>query len=219
VLIPREQGGDLRDSDKDGLNDLYEKLHPCMDYMDPDSDQDPDLDGLSNLDEFGLGTDPCNGDTDNGGENDLSEIKRRLQPAGWPRRPPAPPIDVGVISQVSHDLGDPGLKANANLIRYPASKAYESIRLFRRPCMSGPFLLVIEFGAQAYGGLYLDEGLAAGDCYEYRLVGVNSAGAESAPSGVFSGIPRRNPVPPVGGISINNHALFVTSNIVKLHLL
>jgi hypothetical protein len=110
------------------------------------------------------------------------------------------------------------LKANANLIRYPASAAYRSIRLFRRLSSSDPFVQVSEFDAQAHGGLYLDEGLTAGVRYYYRLMGVNSAGAESAPSGEFSGVPRNNPVPPVGGIIINNYARYVTSINVKLHL-
>ncbi len=218
VIVPRETGGDFQDSDKDTLTDLYEKQHPCLNYLIADSHLDPDLDGLISLEEFNLGTDPCSGDTDNGGENDGSEIEFGKQPLDNGDDDVPPPIDVGVIDQVSNDLGDPGIKANANLIRYPASKEYKFIRLFRRVSLSQPFEFFKEFGAQDYGGLYLDESLTPGVEYSYRLVGVTSAGAQSAPSGEFRGTPSAHPFPPVGGITINNHARFVTSNLVKLHL-
>jgi len=84
--------------------------------------------------------------------------------------------------------------------------------------LSDPYILIDEFDARAEGGLHYDEGLTAGTRYYYRLIGVNDADAMSAPSGEFSGIPRANPIPPVGGIVINDHAMFVTSIYVRLHL-
>ncbi len=217
VIEPLEPTFEFEDTDEDGLINLYENLYPCMAYDAKDSHLDPDFDDLASLDEFNLGTNPCNPDTDNGGENDQSEIKRNANPLDGSDDLLPQPIDVGVISQVSHDLGDPGLKPYANLIRYPASLAYQRILLFRRTSLSDPYILIDEFDAQAEGGLYYDEGLTAGIRYYYRLIGVNGE-TMSAPSGEFSGIPRANPIPPVGGIVINNHAMFVTSIYVRLHL-
>lgn len=218
VIEPLEPTFEFQDTDKDGLINLYENLYPCMAYDIFDSDQDPDLDGLTNKDEFYFGTNPCNPDTDNGGENDLSEIKRGANPLDGSDDLLPPPIDVGVISQVSNDLGDPGLKPYANLIHYPASLAYQRILLYRRTNLSDPYILVDEFDAQTWNGLYYDDGLTAGTRYYYRLIGVNEADAMSAPSGEFSGIPRANPIPPVGGISINDHAVYTTSTKVRLYL-
>ncbi|MBN2383113.1 proprotein convertase P-domain-containing protein [bacterium] len=64
----------LTDSDDDGLPDVYENAHPCLDPGIDDTEADPDYDYLSNESEFGLGTDPCDGDSDGGGDNDGSEL-------------------------------------------------------------------------------------------------------------------------------------------------
>lgn len=218
VIEPLEPGGQFSDSDKDGLSNLYENNFYCLDYLVADSEQDPDFDEMISLNEFNFGTNPCNPDTDGGGESDTSEIKRNSDPLDGSDDALPVPIDVGVISQVSNDLGDPGLRANANLIRYPASATYRSFLLFRRFSLSDPYVLVDEFDAKSNGGLYYDIGLTPGVRTYYRLVGVNSDGAISAPSGEFSGVPRANPIPPVGGISINNHAVIVTSTRVRLNL-
>ncbi|MBN2383320.1 proprotein convertase P-domain-containing protein [bacterium] len=63
----------LADTDDDGLPDLYEDLYFCLDSGVSDADADPDYDYLTNLEEFGYDTDPCDGDTDGGGDNDGSE--------------------------------------------------------------------------------------------------------------------------------------------------
>ncbi|MBN1304196.1 MAG: VWA domain-containing protein, partial [Anaerolineales bacterium] len=96
VIEPLEPGGEFQDTDKDGLIDLYENRFPCMAFDIYDSDQDPDLDGAISMDEFYFGTNPCNPDTDNGGENDLSEIKREANPLDGSDDLLPPPIDVGV---------------------------------------------------------------------------------------------------------------------------
>lgn len=46
------------DSDGDGLPDWWEDAHGLKKFSDADAGLDPDLDGLSNLQEFSLGTDP-----------------------------------------------------------------------------------------------------------------------------------------------------------------
>ena len=62
------------DDDNDGLPDDYEAAHPCLDPLVDDAASDPDGDTLSNLTEFGLGTDPCEVDTDQDGCSDGEEM-------------------------------------------------------------------------------------------------------------------------------------------------
>jgi hypothetical protein len=76
---PQEEGEDL---DDDGLPDEWERR--CdLDTRRDDSQDDPDRDGLVNIEELELGTLPCQADTDNGGELDGSEVKGSRNPL-WP---------------------------------------------------------------------------------------------------------------------------------------
>lgn len=70
------------DTDGDGLSDFYELF---VIFTDPtlydsdengvsDGDEDFDGDGLSNKDEYQLGTDPCSKDSDNDGMDDYTEV-------------------------------------------------------------------------------------------------------------------------------------------------
>ena len=54
--------------------------------------------------------------------------------------------------------------------------------------------------------------------YYYRLIGASANWEMSAPSHVFSGTPRSDPFPPIGGIIIQNHAAYVGSTNVTLSL-
>jgi hypothetical protein len=62
------------DDDADGLPDGYESDHLCLLALVPDAGRDADKDGLTNLEEFGLGTDPCDPDSDDDGLPDGVEI-------------------------------------------------------------------------------------------------------------------------------------------------
>ncbi len=62
------------DDDADGLPDGYESAHLCLSALAPDADVDADEDGLTHLEEFGLGTDPCGPDSDADGLPDGVEI-------------------------------------------------------------------------------------------------------------------------------------------------
>jgi len=71
----------LDDTDLDGLPDAYEDLHPaCLNKATGgQGGLDPDFDTLSNAEEFTLDTDPCDGDSDGGGD--------RHRPHPQPPRP------------------------------------------------------------------------------------------------------------------------------------
>ncbi len=68
------------DGDGDGLPDYYEALHACLGLQLPDAGLDPDDDGLTSGAEFALGTLPCRGDSDDGGDNDGSEVANGRDP-------------------------------------------------------------------------------------------------------------------------------------------
>lgn len=68
------------DSDDDGMPDWWEILHG-LDPFDPsDAHEDLDGDGLTNLEEYLLGTDPNNSDTDGDGVPDGEEVALGLDP-------------------------------------------------------------------------------------------------------------------------------------------
>ena len=75
------------DTDNDGLPDVWEEqFEPDLDKNDPDdADDDGDMDGLNNTEEFGRGTDPTKDDTDNDGLKDGEEV------GGAGSRPPTNP--------------------------------------------------------------------------------------------------------------------------------
>ncbi len=76
--------GEEKPSDDDPFPPWWEKRYPCMDpekYNSPKDDYDKD--GATNWDEWQYGTNPCDPDTDDGGERDGSEIKGGRNPH-WP---------------------------------------------------------------------------------------------------------------------------------------
>ena len=74
--IPYEE----RDSDNDGIPDIWEEQNG-LDPNDPsDSNYDYDQDGLINIQEFTYGTDPNKADTDGDGVSDKEEIDKGTDP-------------------------------------------------------------------------------------------------------------------------------------------
>lgn len=68
------------DDDKDGMADSWEILHD-LDARGNDRDGDPDADGLSNIVEYMLGSDPGQADSDGDGMSDRWEFDHGLNPA------------------------------------------------------------------------------------------------------------------------------------------
>jgi len=75
------------DSDNDGLPDSFEQQYfDCITCANPEDD--PDKDGLTNLDEYRYNTNPVKADTDGDGYNDKDEIDNGtdpLDPSSHPR--------------------------------------------------------------------------------------------------------------------------------------
>ncbi|YCM42362.1 chitobiase/beta-hexosaminidase C-terminal domain-containing protein [Verrucomicrobiaceae bacterium 227] len=70
VVVPTEGGGP--DSDEDGLPDVWEIA--SFGHLDEDDSGDFDDDGLSNLEEFNVGSDPSGRDSDDDGLDDGAEV-------------------------------------------------------------------------------------------------------------------------------------------------
>ncbi len=69
----------LADNDRDGMSDAWEAAHH-LDTTRNDAYADYDLDGLTNGQEYNLGTFPDNTDTDNDGHTDGEEVARGSDP-------------------------------------------------------------------------------------------------------------------------------------------
>lgn len=197
------------DGDSDGMADPWERLHD----LDPDSDDgayDFDLDGLSNLAEFTSGCDPRNPDTDGGGVTDGSESTLGRNP----------------LEELDDDAPRPGwgmvfiphgpeaamftnlVQTNANLIAFPVHTNYHEVQLYRstQEMPLANFARVKRMNVNAYPGLYLDQGLANDQTYYYYLVAVGTGEQTTAPSPVFAGIPKADPIPAQGWVRINEGA-------------
>ncbi len=64
----------LIDTDGDGMPDYWEELNKLNNTSPADANLDNDGDGLTNLDEYGYGTNPNDPDTDDGGVRDGQEV-------------------------------------------------------------------------------------------------------------------------------------------------
>jgi subtilisin family serine protease len=78
------------DADADGMSDFWEDIHTCLSSAIYDADADPDNDGVSNLGESIIGTNPCNPDTNGNGGSDGWELINGRDPLkpGDPVYPP-----------------------------------------------------------------------------------------------------------------------------------
>lgn len=221
AFVVAELGDPPADSDGDGMPDRYELRHACLDPQLDDRLPDPDLDTLSNIDEWLQGTDPCHPDTDRGGESDGSEALRGANPFD-PEDDALPlPLDPEVIDWVLEHIPFPDgvlLESNKNLIRYPVNAAYATMEILRAPSSAGPYSVIATLSGSTMTGLYEDIGLDNGTTYYYRVRPLDLNGNVGAPSRVFWGTPTSDPIPPIGNVLIEDNSELVDTTAVTLSL-
>ena len=97
---------------------------------------------------------------------------------------------------------------NSNLIHFPINKAYDQLLLFRNTDPDKEFEIVAKIDPNEFKGIFIDKNLQNNVTYFYQLVAVGFNGEQSAPSHIFSGTPKEDPIPPFSsGFIINNDDL------------
>lgn len=170
------------DGDNDKLPDWWEGLFPCLDPHQPDATNvDADQDGLVNAQEFFNHTNPCDPDTDDGGESDGSEVQNSrnpLQPADDFSRPP-----VGVAWP----------SAGKVILRMNTAANAPKLTIYRAPSPTGPFTLL---ATDVISPTWFDSGVSNDIQYCYRITATGRS--TSAPSAITCTTPRADPFAPHG---------------------
>ena len=198
------RGPESIDGDRDGMPDPWEER--CdLDTKRNDSEEDPDRDGLVNIEELHEGTLPCDPDTDDGGEQDGSEV--------WGGRNPLEPAD-----DLCKPLGRVTLRPLNEAIRinWPRPDDFSSMRLHlaTRPGELGELMSLEPTGEYQLTGLTNDE------TYYLTLAGVKDypEAALCDYSETVPVTPKEDPVPPYGWVLINGGAETTLSKEVVLDL-
>ncbi|MEM7534074.1 MAG: VWA domain-containing protein [Chloroflexota bacterium] len=174
---------DAPDGDGDRLPDWWEG--DCMDPTVVDYDEDPDNDDLINADEFVNQTDPCDPDTDDGGESDGSEVRRGndpLLPSDDFNRPPRLKAWAGA-GKVTVYVSIPDVSSK--------------LTIYRATSVDGPFS-VVNNGVE--GNYWVDTRVGNGKTYCYRATAAGRA--TSGPSNISCATPNSDPYPPHGVITL-----------------
>lgn len=198
------------DSDLDGdeLPSWWEGrmgLDPGKPVGDQGAAGDPDMDGLSNIDEFELGTHPLDSDTDSGGESDKSE--------GTAGRDPCDPSDDTIPSVDDFDV-KPG--NGFNLVIYTPRPEYQTMLIWRSTNPQSGFELIGE-------GVYLNgmcnDSMVQNDVtYYYRIAAKGPMGEMTRIEPSESATPKTDVDPPRGSVTINHDEKFTKGLDVELTL-
>jgi hypothetical protein len=137
------------------MPDFWELKNGLNPHDASDANDDPDHDGLINLDEYRHGTDPHNPDTDGGGVNDGDEVKLGMNPLD--------PSDDAAYLQSKKAGGETALPFKSNLIDPhkdlppedfidPRSKLDEGIYILQPQCNACPCISSIDHTADIIPG-------------------------------------------------------------------
>lgn len=187
---------DDKDDDKDGLPDTYEE-RTCLLVGENDSQGDKDGDKLSNLLECQIGTDPCDPDTDDGGEADGSEYFRGadpFDPSDDRVRPPRIRVIPGVLRVFIRFNVPDSPRDVLPPFRYEVQRCDEG---------SNEFFVISQSVLPAPPFEFIDSSVELGKNYKYRIVAFSREGEESVPSETGEVKVGMDPYPPHGAIFIN----------------
>ncbi len=197
------------DLDKDGLPDGWESRFGMNTQTAVGKDGakgDQDFDGLKNIDELIYGTSPIKMDTDRGGESDLSEINASRDPYFMEDDNLVPPNFLAI----------PG---NQNVtIQFQARPGVVQFKLYRADNINKSFILIND-AIDASSLEFTDIGLANGELYYYRMIAVNTEGAESGFSPIMRVIPNIDSIRPTAFVFINNGDQYTNNPTVTLRMI
>ncbi len=198
-------GGEQKvlDWDRDGMIDRWEDRFANVDSSVPDADLDLDRDGLTNKEEFELGTNPDDPDTDRGGETDGSEVKKGQNPL-FSGDDTIPPVTDFWIEN----------RPESVVLHFDPRPEYQKMRVYRRTGLTGAFHLVGEFDPTT--GTITDTLLVNDQDYFYFIQPIGASGAEGRPTRVLYAEPAADPYQPEGGVFINNGDRYTSSKNVTL---
>jgi hypothetical protein len=187
--------GGPNDTDNDCMPDDWERRCKLIVGKD-DRGEDLDRDGLTNYEELQHGTLPCRADTDNGGENDGSEVRAQPNP-----RNPLDPKDDKVAP-----LGKINVRAlnGRIMIEWARPFSYTNMLLAISLDPNNPGRPTdLGQGDPNFPGNHLIEGLENGRTYHIWLQGVDGTarGDFSEPEAVM---PKADPDMPSGAMLIEN---------------
>ncbi|MFK7956327.1 MAG: VWA domain-containing protein [Lysobacterales bacterium] len=211
-------GGTPADGDFDGLPDRYEARHECLDANFQDGSGDADDDQLFNIQEYERNTDPCDSDTDGGGELDGSEVQGGRDPL-FAKDDALRGAELAFIDhELTHVVQQGGLADNSMLIKLPRSPSYGSLTL-KRGVVDGPLQPVATLtGNQLMTGEYVDRGLTPGQTYCYQIQPADGAGNVGRASRIFCRTARAQPELPWGDIVINDGNPRTSNPLLNLQL-
>jgi hypothetical protein len=195
--------GALADADSDGMPNRYEQRQACVDPALADGSMDADRDGRPSLFEMQDGTDPCDADSDGGGETDASERSAGREPLD-PSDDALCPIDVAYIDPPAddHEEMEPA-PANALRLRFSTCARNEQIEVRRGLSPTGPLQEIARLDASVHRGTWWNTNLVPGTTYWYQLV-AHRGTSTGTPSAIFSGVARVDPAAPIGSLRIND---------------
>ncbi len=200
-VAPDDPGRDDSDTDDDGMPDWWEEENG----LDPNSNDaagDKDHDGLTNGEEYGLGTDPENSDSDGGGQNDGSEHTSGTDPLD-PSDDQVPCPLFFQAETVYHDR-DEHLDAKAVILYYDVAADYATVSIWRAGSAEGPLQpLALDTPAT---GVYTDTTAALNTPYFYWLSANDAGGHASCILGPEAIKRTSDPLHPEGVVMINNGA-------------
>lgn len=182
------------DSDGDGMPDGWENRYG-LNPAENDATGDPDWDYRNNLAEYGMGTNPQDDDTDDGGMADDSEWAAGSDPVNNP--------DDDIIDRPTGARAAPG--NGQVVIRYDRQAGYADVNLYwsTDPAMGDWQSHLVTIGT---AGVYTHTGLTNGTPYYYRLAARTANYRYSAYTDRFTATPQTDPYPPAGTVAINDGA-------------
>ncbi|MCB8945261.1 MAG: VWA domain-containing protein [Ardenticatenaceae bacterium] len=193
----------ILDGEGDAMLDLWEARFAATNHLVADGTLDPDGDGLTNKEEFELGTNPDNPDTDFGGEMDGSEVAKGQDPL-WPEDDTIPAVTDFWIENL------PGAVA----LHFDPRPEYLSMAVYRRKGLVGPWTMVGSFDPAE--GRIVDEDVVNDTDYFYYMQPRGASGSNGRPTMIRYAEPALDPFAPEGVVLINNDAQVTNQLAVQL---